>query len=64
MLNNNRNRAERECGGSLIAVDGGGIEGLACTDLVVRCVRQEASRHVEDGLQAGEGVLHAVRSQQ
>ena len=43
---------------SLAAVDGGCVEGLASAQLVVDVVRQEAAGHVEDGLQAGEGVLH------
>ena len=43
----------------LVAVDGGGVEGLAGADLVVSGVGQEAPRHVEDGLQAREGILHS-----
>ena len=45
--------------GILAAIDGGGIELLAGTQLIAAVVCQEAARHVEDGLQAREGILQS-----
>lgn len=45
----------------LAAVDGGCVEGLAAAQLVVGIVCEEGPRHVEDGLQAGEGILQDVQ---